>query len=392
MKILVLASTLDLKYGLGCTPSWWQLLKGFQETGNEVIAIPYLGDPVQSLWWRTYENPCSWQSKLFNLVSNSGSDGFNGKAGLSSAVSKFLVKNHVRPRWKRHLDYVLSQEKDVDFVFMMNMPVNHFTGLPSHIRDEYGVKVAYYDGDMPTILPQHALAREFKFSYYQGADLSEYDVFFSNSKGAIPDIKRMGADDVRPLYWAADPELCQPLEIAKDYDVSFYGHGSQLREDWIAKLIAEPSQRNPEIRFVVGGRDFQVPLGRAEFVGPVPYSEFGRFVSRSRINLNVTRSSHTTVYASATSRPFELAAFGACIVSQPYEGIQEWFDIGRELLVADSVEQAEEVYGQLLGDKDAADEFGRRARERVLKEHTFQHRAREVVAAVRANGQSRDVR
>ena len=69
MKILALASTLDLKYGLGCTPSWWQLLKGFQETGNEVIAIPYLGDPVRSLWWRTYDNPCSWQSRLFNAVS-----------------------------------------------------------------------------------------------------------------------------------------------------------------------------------------------------------------------------------------------------------------------------------------------------------------------------------
>jgi len=392
MKILALASTLDLKYGLGCTPSWWQLLKGFQETGNEVIAIPYLGDPVQSLWWRTYQNPCAWQSKLFNAVSKSGSDRLNGKAGLSAAVSNFLVKNHIRPRWKRHLDYVLSKEKNVDFVFMMNMPANHFTGLPSYIRDEYGVKVAYYDGDMPTILPLHALAREFKFSYYQGADLSEYDVFFSNSKGAIPDIKRMGANDVRPLYWAADPELCQPLDVSKDYDVSFYGHGSQLREEWLAKLVEEPSQRNPEFRFVVGGRDFQVPLGRAEFIGPVAYSEFGRFVGRSRINLNITRSSHTTVYASATSRPFELAAFGACIVSQPYEGIQEWFKVGQELLVVGSAGEAEAVYGQLLGDTQTAEELGRRARERVLKEHTFHHRAREVAAAVRMGGQSQDKR
>ena len=386
MKILALASTLDLKYGLGCTPSWWQLLKGFQETSNEVIAIPYLGDPVESLWWRTYENPCSWQSKLFNAVSKSGSDGLNGKAGASAAISNVLVKNYIRPRWKRHLDYVLSREKDVDLVFMMNMPVNHFTGLPSHMKDEYGVKVAYYDGDMPTILPHHALAREFKFNYYRGADLSEYDAFFSNSKGAIPDIKKMGAKEVHPLYYAADPELCQPLEVDKDYDVSFYGHGSQLREEWLAKLITEPSQHKSEIRFVVGGRDFQVPLGRAEFVGPVPYSEFGRFVSRSRVNLNITRSSHTTVYASATARPFELAAFGACVVSQPYEGIQEWFNIGRELLVARSATEAEEVYQQLLDDREAAEELGRRARERILKDHTFHHRAREVVAAVRTGG------
>ncbi len=382
MKILALASTLDLKYGLGCTPSWWQLLKGFQETGNEVIAIPYLGDPVQSLWWRTYENPCSWQSKLFNWASRSRSDSVNGKAGLSATVSSFLVKNHIQPRWRRHLDYVLSKEKDVDFVFMMSMPVNHFAGLPTHIRAEYGVKVAYYEGDMPTALPQHALAREFKFSYYQGADLSEYDLFFSNSKGAIPDIKNLGAKDVRPLYWAADPDLCQPLRVPKDYDVSFYGHGSQLREEWLARLITNPSQRNPKTRFVVAGRDFQVPLGRAEFVGPIPYSEFGRFVSRSRINLNITRSSHSTVYASATSRPFELAAFGACIVSQPYEGIQEWFDVGKELVIVRTAEEAGELYQLLLDNREDAEEFGRRARQRILKDHTFHHRAREVVTGV----------
>ena len=386
MKILALASTLDLKYGLGCTPSWWQLLKGFQEIGNEVIAIPYLGDPVRSLWWRTYDNPCSWQSKLFNAVSKSGSDTGKWENAPSEKISKFLLANHVRLRWKRHLDYVLSKEKNVDFVFMMNIPVNHFTGLPSHIKEEYGVKVAYYDGDMPTILPQHARAREFKFSYYLGADLTEYDVYFSNSKGAIPEIKKMGARDVRPLYYAADPELCQPLPIPKDYDVSFYGHGSQLREEWLAKLIAEPSRRKPEIGFIVGGRDFKVSLGGAKFVGPVPYSEFGRFVSRSRINLNITRSSHTTVYASATARPFELAAFGACVVSQPYDGIQEWFDVGRELLIAASVEEAEEVYEQLLGDQETLETFGRRARDRVLREHTFHHRAREVIGAIRSGG------
>jgi spore maturation protein CgeB len=384
MKILALASTLDLKYGLGCTPSWWQLLKGFQETGNEVIAIPYLGDPVQSLWWRTYRNPCSWQSKLFNAVSKSYADQLNGKAGPSAVLSNFLVRNNVRPRWKRHLDYVLTKEKNVDFVFMMNIPVNHFTGLPSYIKDEYGVTVTYYDGDMPTILPRNALAREFRFSYYLGADLSEYDIFFSNSKGAIPDIKKMGATVVNPLYWAADPELCQPLEVAKAFDVSFYGHGSQLREDWMEKLISNPSKRFPNIRFAVGGRGFEVSLGKADLVGPIPYSEFGRFVSRSRINLNITRNSHTTVYASSTSRPFELASFGACMVSQPYEGIHEWFDVGRELLIARNAEEAGEIYRSLLGDQEAMREFGRRARNRILKDHTFQHRAREVIQAVHA--------
>ena len=58
MKILAVASTMDLRQRLGCTPAWWQLWKALYEIGHEVIVTPYLGDPVDSLWWRTYPNPC----------------------------------------------------------------------------------------------------------------------------------------------------------------------------------------------------------------------------------------------------------------------------------------------------------------------------------------------
>lgn len=382
MKILALASTLDLKYRLGCTPAWWQLLKAFHETGNEVVAIPYLGDPVESPWWRTYENPCSWESKLFNSVLEWTDSGFARSGRVSGKLSKFLIEKQVRRKWRKHLFDVLSKERDIDAVFMMNIPVNHFTGIPSVIHDEFGVKVAYYDGDMPTILPQYAEDRGFKFSYYEGADLSEYDVFFSNSKGAIPAIREMGAKAVYPLYWAADPELFKPIEVPKDYDVSFYGHGSQFREEWMEKLIAEPSRRLPNVRFVVGGEGYDVPLGQAQLVGDVPYSAFGQFVGRSKISLNITRRSHTAVYASATSRPFELAAFGACIVSQPYDGIEEWFEVGKELLVAHDTGEASKIYEGLLDDAEAIPEFGRRARQRVIQEHTFRHRTSEVVRAI----------
>ena len=39
MKILIVCSTLDLKYKMGCTPHWWQLFKGLYEIGCEVIVI-----------------------------------------------------------------------------------------------------------------------------------------------------------------------------------------------------------------------------------------------------------------------------------------------------------------------------------------------------------------
>jgi hypothetical protein len=65
MKLLIITSTINLEYRLGCTPAWWQLYKALYEIGNEITVIPYLGLPVESLWWTTSENPCRRESLLF---------------------------------------------------------------------------------------------------------------------------------------------------------------------------------------------------------------------------------------------------------------------------------------------------------------------------------------
>jgi hypothetical protein len=44
MKLLVIASSLDLRLPYSCTPAWWQLLKGLAETGADISAIAYAGE------------------------------------------------------------------------------------------------------------------------------------------------------------------------------------------------------------------------------------------------------------------------------------------------------------------------------------------------------------
>ena len=144
-------------------------------------------------------------------------------------------------------------------------------------------------------------------------------------------------------------------------------------------LVGEPSRAAPEIDFALGGRDFRGDVGHARLLGDVPFNVFARAISAARINLNITRRSHATVVASSTARPFELAAAGTAIVSNPYEGIERWFEPGRELLVVSTAEEALAAYRSLLSDPAQAEELGRRARERVLDEHTYAHRARRVL-------------
>ena len=384
MKILVVCSTLDLQYRLGCTPAWWQLLKALHETGNEVIAVPFLGDPVESLWWRCYPNPCTAESKIFNSYLDWKKTRGMRSTSNKSKTSSFdrLSENYIQSKWEKFLITIFNKERNIDALFFMNVPLNYIRGIPEKIKSRYGIPVAYYDGDMPTILPKYASDRGFKFNYYLDADLSPFDVFFTNSKGVIPDLKELGAKNVQTLYYAADPELFKPVNVDKDIDISFFGYGSEFREEWIKKMITEPSQVLLNRNFSVGGKGFGIDLGRATMVGDFSYSAFRKFCCQSKICLNITRWSHTSVYASATARPFELAAYGACIVSQPYSGIEEWFDVGREIIVVTSENEARKTYEWLLDAADERQEIGDRARQRILKEHTYLHRAGELIQAL----------
>ena len=385
MKILSVASALDLKHRLGCTPAWWQLFKALNETGNEVIIIPYLGRAIDTIWWRTYDNPCYRESVVFNSFLE-----WRKKRGVSpsekSILSPFInfsIVHNVRSKFKKALLSVLKKEEGIDCILFMNVPINHITGIPSTIKQKSGTPVVYYDGDMPTSLPKYAVSRGFKFNYYEGANLSEYDAFLTNSEGCIPDLVDMGARNVQPFHYGIDPDLCAPVNVEKDIDISFYGHGSDLREEWMERLISIPSAEMREAKFVVAGGGFSIDLGDATLMGALSYSQWREFCCRSRINLNITRWSHTHIYASSTSRPFELAAFGACIVSQPYNGIEKWFDVGKELIVVNSEEEAIESYECLLDDEEMIQKLGANARKRVLKEHTFKHRACQLVEIVR---------
>jgi spore maturation protein CgeB len=381
-----MASTLDLQFRLGCTPAWWQLFKALYETGNEVIVIPYLGKPINSLWWRTYENPCYRESVSYNAFLE-----WRIRRGVSPSKPMILspmfdlaLKYDVRRKFKQHLINVMRQEDDVDCVLFMNIPLNHMTGIPSAIKNATGVPLIYYDGDMPSSLPAYAVDRRFKFDYYKGAVLSEYDAFLTNSEGCIPDLEAMGAHNVQPFHYGIDPDLCSPIDLDKKYDVSFYGHGSDLREKWIDMMITQPSHQMPEVKFVAGGGEFDMDLGRAHRIGQLTYSRWRDFCCHSKINLNITRWSHASIYASSTSRPFELAAFGACIVSQPYNGIEKWFEIGKELFVVQSAHEAVQTYAYLMDHEEQMEEAGVRARDRVLKEHTFKDRASQLIQIIRS--------
>ena len=264
-----------------------------------------------------------------------------------------------------------------DAVVVFTVPMAHFRGIPTALRERFGIPVVFYDGDVPMSLPEFG-GMDTGFNYYHGADPSEYDLVLSNSEGGLPRLLELGARRAEAVFWGADPEFFAPQPVAKEMDVFFYGYGDKFRREWTAAMVGEPSRAAPEIDFALGGRDFRGDVGSAREIGDVPFNVFARAISSARINLNVTRRSHATVPLSSTCRPFELASAGAAIVSNPHEGIEQWFEPGSEIVVVEDAEQALAAYRELLDDPAQAEAMGARARERVLDEHTYAHRARRV--------------
>jgi spore maturation protein CgeB len=295
-------------------------------------------------------------------------------------LTREVIRRFVTPRWKRHLEQLVERERP-DAVVVFTIPMPHLRGVPSALRDRFGIPVVFYDGDVPMSLPEYG-GMDTGFNPYHGADPSEYDLVVSNSEGGIGRLLELGAQRAEALFWAADPEFFAPQPVEKEADVFFYGYGDKFRREWMEAMVGEPSRRAPELDFALGGLDFQGDTGSARLLGDVPFNVFARAISSARVNVNMTRRPHATVPGSSTARPFELASSGAAIVSNPHEGIERWFEPGSELLVVDSADEALTAYRELVADPGQAEDLGRRARERVLDEHTYVHRARRLLELV----------
>jgi glycosyltransferase involved in cell wall biosynthesis len=389
-KILAVASAIDLDFRYGCTPAWWQLWKGLYEEGADLLVTPYRGRPVESPWWRTAPNPTYLEGESYararDTLARLKGDRYLRRAEESPEDSKGdrmtreVIRRWVTPRWQRHLEALVERERP-DAVIVFTVPMAHLRGIPTGLRERFGIPVVFYDGDVPMSLPEFG-GMDTGFNWYHDADPSEYDLLVSNSEGGLARLRELGARRAEAVFWGADPEFFAPHAVAKEMDVLFYGYGDKFRRDWMDAMVGTPSGELTDVDFALGGRDFQGNTGRARTIGDVPFNAFARAISEARINLCITRRSHASVYASSSCRPFELAAAGAAIVSNPYEGIERWFEPGSELFVVHSADEATAAYRELLADPAQAAAMGARARERVLDEHTSRHRARRLLDLV----------
>jgi spore maturation protein CgeB len=116
------------------------------------------------------------------------------------------------------------------------------------------------------------------------------------------------------------------------------------------------------------------------YIGHIYTNDHNPFNCSARAVLNVSRDSMASYGYSPATRVFEAAGAGACIITDAWEGIAEFFEPGREILVAANGPAVAEHLVHLS--RIEARRIGAAARARALAEHTYGKRVEVLEAAL----------
>jgi spore maturation protein CgeB len=214
--------------------------------------------------------------------------------------------------------------------------------------------------------------------------IGDYDLVLTYG-GGIPVVRRyaaIGAPDCIPVYNALDPDTHHPVAPRGGLraDLAFLANRLPDREARVEDFFFGAVAAAPQRTFLLGGSGWadRAREPNVRYVGHVSTRDHNAVNCSAGAVLNVSRQSMAANGFSPATRVFEAAGAGACLISDDWEGLGAFLEPGTEVLVArDGAEVAAHV--EALDGKRAR-RIGAAARERVLAEHTYRHRAEQVEA------------
>jgi len=351
--------------------------------------------------------------KIFVFGSSVTSSYWNGAATYYRGIYKYLQKLGYRVTFAEPDIYRRQQNRDageIDYaeviVYQATRDIDRMLALASDsdlVVKHSGVgaddellearvlecqtertRVAFWDVDAPATL---ARVEENAGDPFREL-ISRYDFVFTYGGGTpiVEHYLRLGAQNCHPIYNGLDPEHHHP--VAGDpklaCDLAFVGHRLPDREKRVEEFFLRAAELAPEMKFMLGGEGWggkNLP-DNVRWIGHVATHLHNVVNVSARMVLNINRESMARVGFSPPTRVFEAAGAGACMITDKWPGIEQFFEPGREILIASS---AEEIVGHLQ--RLSAEEcrsVGEAMRSRACREHTYELRVREVHRVLQA--------
>jgi spore maturation protein CgeB len=344
MRIVILGLSITSSWGNGHAVTYRSLVRGLSERQHDILFL---------------ERDMPWYAENRDLP-----DPPCGRTVLYSSLTE------LRDRYKeevRNADLVI-----VGSFVPQGVAVGEWVCSVAH-----GV-TAFYDIDTPvTLLKLDSGDTE----YLSRSLIMSYDLYLSFTGGPTLDRlqKKYRAKHPRALYCSVDDTTYYPDPQPVQWDMGYLGTYSEDRQPALGRLMLKPALAWEKGRFCVAGSmypDAIVWPGNVHRIRHLPPADHRVFYNAQRFTLNVTRAAMVRAGYSPSIRLFEAAACGTPIMSDAWDGLNELFDIGTEILVARGERESLEFLTDLTEDDRIG--LGQRARRRVLASHTAARRAEQL--------------
>lgn len=339
------------------------------------ILVPNLPDPtvLPSSYARAFE-ALGHEVVQVNPMATLARDPF-----LRNRVTKRLLE---RWRLERNVPAVLAQllEQEVDMVWVNKAQWSVPSLWRAYKAARPDTTLVCYNADDPVT------------TYSRGSNapwvteaIGSYDLYGTFKPDIVDALRRHGAPEVFVLPFAWDPDtLPRAKTTALDHDLLFLANGDAFRQKVLIEILSDV--RTQDWKIGIFGQWKRSGHARLDaLTRPMPYrqEQVSQAMANAVVSLNILRKQNIT---SHNLRSFEIPGAGGLCMSQYTEQLSAVFPRDEAALYYDTPQNA---VTQVLRMKETP-ELRRRIIARagqIAQEHTFRHRAAELldtVAALRA--------
>jgi spore maturation protein CgeB len=318
---------------------------------------------------------------LITDFSRPWNNGWYYKAGFEKNGHEVITfdSSSVKDPSKRVVGLVRQSKPD----FILHTKDELPPGIFQDLRQLTKVVQWYPDPVVPEWLP----------AYVQAAD-----IFFTMSEGLIGEFRRLGAERVFWLTQAFEPSFFQIRQVS-DEDVRRYSAEVAFVGNLGSKIQYIPRRRYLE-HILQGGIHLKwwgpeiprkitaIPLiagkiGRAYGGAFVWGEEYAKVAKLSKIFLAI--DSRPDVRKSMSARMYTAVGCGAFYLCLHVKGIEDVLIPGKEIITFRSEDEMMDMIRYYLENDEQRRVIAEAGRKRVMQEHTYEVRAREMIAIIEEN-------
>lgn len=224
---------------------------------------------------------------------------------------------------------------------------------------------------------------QWRFNSWSSKYAPYFSVCITTDKFSIDKYKAIGQKNIIRSQWASLDSEVSYVNIDYKYDVSFIGGINPYRK-WFVK---ELTKRGVKVHCFGNGWDN----------GRITYEEMENIFLTSKINLNISNSTNYDIRyllsnlraflstirsvikggknsSQTKARNFEIPVQGGFQLTDYVPTIEDYFDIGRELICYNNIDEAETLIRYYLKHENERENIKLNGVKKARTNHTFKHR------------------